>query len=158
MCIYYYKRVLCILRLRFLSAISVSIFSLVALFTIFYLLYCLFPSTFFTFVFCFFNFIFVMYGYVCIWSYLVFSLSFFSLLPLVYTFYLFGGKSITWLCVSVRVCTSFFSSFISFRFCLLILLLILLRCFYSLFFAFFFFSSFFLVLFFCYLILEFAIL
>ena len=104
------------------------------------------PHSLFTFVFVFrfFNFlIFVMYGYVYIWSYLVFSLSFFSLLPFVYTFYLFGGKSITWLCVSVRVCTSFFPSFISFCFCLLVLLFILLRCFYSLFFAFFSFRPFF---------------
>lgn len=117
-----------------------------------------FPLYLLHFRFLFFQFHFC-YVWMCVYGRIWYFLHlFFSLLPFIYTFYLFGGKSITWLCVSVRVCTSFFSSFISFRFCLLILLLILLRCFYSLFFAFFFFSSFFLVLFFCYLILESAIL
>ena len=103
MCIYYYKRVLCILRLRFLSAISVSIFSLVALFTIFYLLYCLFPSTFFTFVFCFFNFIFVMYGCVYMVVFGIFFIFFFSSPFRLYFLSLWWKKHYLAVCVRGRL-------------------------------------------------------
>ena len=110
------------------------------------------------FVFRFFNFpIFVMYGYVCIWSYLVFSSSFFFPSPFhLYFLSLWWKKHYLAVCVRARLYEFLFFFHLvlfllvdSFIHSSSLFLFALLR---------FFLFVLFLVLFFCYLILESAIL